>query len=230
MTSASRLPDKGKARRKVLLVDDHAVVRQGLAELINQQNDMTVCGMAGDVAAALTAVKSLAPDVALVDIMLGGRDGIELVKELHDSGYTTPILILSMHDETLYAERALRAGAKGYVMKQEPAAVLMKAIRQVVEGRIYVSERIAAKVLNQFASSASFDSLSPVERLTDRELEVFRLIGQGIGVHEIAEKLFISFRTVESHREHIKQKLNLTSTSELLRYAVHHLFGDDSPK
>jgi DNA-binding NarL/FixJ family response regulator len=158
--------------------------------------------------------------LALVDISLKDADGLELLKELKAQGAEFPVLILSMHDESLYAERALRAGARGYVMKQEPPDVLLGAIRRVLAGEIYVSPKMGATLLRRMVGSREVNATSPMERLTDRELEVFRLIGAGQSVREIADKLCLSVKTVEAHREHIKEKLSLKTSAELLRFAI----------
>lgn len=215
-------------KRSVLLVDDHPIVRQGLAELINQEPDLHVSSQAASAAAALVALDNDVPDVAIVDISLEDRSGIELIKDLRARRPELPILALSMHDEALYAERALRAGAKGYIMKQEATDRVMTAIRRVLEGQIYVSDRMAARLLNQFVSAKPSDNDSPLGRLSDRELEIFSMIGTGMGTREIANKLFLSVKTVEAHREHIKEKLRLKSGTELMRMAVQHAL--ESPK
>jgi DNA-binding NarL/FixJ family response regulator len=207
-------------KQKVFLVDDHPIVRQGLAQLIESEPDLVVVGQADDAYSAIKAMKAAAPDIALVDISLKEADGIELVKELQAQGVTFPILILSMHDESVYAERALRAGAKGYVMKQEPPATLLAAIRQVLGGEIYVSPKMGATLLRRMVGGKQPAAMSPIERLTDRELEVFRLIADGNSVRDIAEKLCLSTKTIEAHREHIKEKLNIKSSAALLRFAV----------
>lgn len=213
-------PNTGKAR--VLLVDDHPIVRQGLAQLINLEPDLVVCAEASDGQQALEQIESEKPDVAIVDISLSDRSGIELIKDIKVRSPALPVLALSMHDEVLYAERALRAGAKGYVMKQEATEKVMSAIRRVLHGEIALSEKMATRMLAQLVTAKPGGSGSPVERLSDRELEIFMMIGKGIGTREIAEKLFLSIKTVEAHREHIKEKLNFRSGAELLRYAMQY--------
>ena len=210
----------GKIR--VLLVDDHPMVRQGLARLINDEADLCVCGEADGAAAALELVESLKPDLAVIDISMGGSDGIELLKELRARAPSLATLVLSMHDESLYAERVLRAGARGYVTKQEAPEKVMTAIRCVLAGNLYVSEKISARLLKTASGSRGISGQTPLDRLSDRELQVFRLIGGGMSVREIAGKLVLSVKTVETHREHIKEKLNLKSSNELLRYAVQY--------
>jgi len=201
-------------------VDDHAIVRQGLGELINGQADLVVCGEADGPAQAMKAIGLAAPDVVVVDIMLNGGDGIELCRQVKDTWPKLPVLVLSMHEESLYAERALRAGALGYVMKQAPQDTVMAAIRRVLSGDVYLSDAMSAKLLRTFNRSTSDTSASPLERLSDRELQIFQMIGQGRSVRDIADALFLSPKTVETHKEHIKQKLNLSSSNDLLRFAI----------
>jgi len=199
-------------------------VRQGLASLIDQQPDLQVCGEASDPQQALQAVTTSRPDIALVDISLGHVSGLELIKDLRSRAPDLPILVLSIHDEGFYAERALRAGAKGYVMKQEATGKVMTAIRKVLAGDVYVSETMAAKMLTQFVGAPPGEGdESPIARLSDRELEIFTMIGRGLGTREIATKLFLSVKTVEAHREHIKDKLKLKSGTELMRHAVQYV-------
>jgi DNA-binding NarL/FixJ family response regulator len=208
-------------RKKVLLVDDHAIMRQGLAQLIDGEPDLTVCAQVEDAQNALDVVSETQPDIAVVDISLGGRDGLELIKELQVHHPKMLVLVLSMHDEVLYAERALRAGARGYIMKQERAQVVMAAIRKVISGDLYLSEAVSPRVLHRLVNrQTTSPESSALDRLSDRELEVFRLIGTGLTVRQIAEKLFLSNKTVDAHREHIKQKLDMKTSTELLRYAV----------
>jgi DNA-binding NarL/FixJ family response regulator len=209
-----------KPKTKILVVDDHPIVRERLAELINQEPDLHVCGEAEDSREAIKAVESLQPDLAIVDITLKDTYGIELIKQLKETHPKLPMLVLSMHDESLYGERALRAGAKGYLTKQEATKKVITAIRTILAGEIFVSEKMASTILRKVAGSASPEGASPTDVLTDRELEIFQLLGQGLGVKEIAENLFISVKTVEAHREHIKQKMNFKSSTELLRFAI----------
>jgi DNA-binding NarL/FixJ family response regulator len=217
---AKKTSNPESPKKKVLVVDDHPIIRERLAELINQQPDLNVCGEAEDAREALKAVESLQPDVAIVDITLKDTYGIELIKQLKERYPKLPILVLSMHDESLYGERALRAGAKGYLTKQEATKKVVTAIRQILDGGIYVSEKMASTILRKVAGGASAEGGSPVDVLSARELEVFQLLGQGLAVRQIAENLFISVKTVESHREHIKQKMKFKGSSELLRYAI----------
>jgi len=208
-----------KAAKRILIVDDHPMMREGLAQLIEHEPDLCAACQADDAAQALNAIASCAPDLAVVDISLPGKSGLELIKDIHALHPSLPILVLSMHDESLYAERVLRAGGRGYIMKQEGGKKLMEAIRQVLNGQIYVSERISAKILEMF-SGRSTETHSPVEHLTDREFEVFQLIGQGQGTRQIAQHLHLSIKTVEVHRSNIKKKLQLNSGAEVIRYAI----------
>ncbi len=228
MTSPVRAADK----MRVFLIDDHPILRQGLANVLNQQATLCVCGEASDPAEALAAIERLQPDLALVDLSLQSGDGIELLKDLRVRQPRMLTLVLSMHDEALYAERALRAGARGYVMKQEKLDRLLLAINRVLSGAIYVSDQVAAHAVQRLAvggsnhgttvgASAATQSLDAyVQRLTDRELQVFRLIGRGLGTRLIAEMLHLSRKTIESHREHIKTKLAFKDGSELIQRAI----------
>ena len=214
-------------KAKILLVDDHPIVRERLGELIAQEPDLAVCGEAEDHNGALKAADALAPDLAIVDITLKDTYGIELIKQLKELHPHLPILVLSMHDESLYGERALRAGAKGYLTKQEATKKVISAIRRILAGEIFVSEKMAATIMRKVAGGGSPEGSTPTDVLTDRELEVFQLLGQGLGVREIGENLFISVKTVEAHREHIKQKMNFKSSTELLRYAIEFTMKDN---
>jgi DNA-binding NarL/FixJ family response regulator len=210
---------RGSAKKKIFIVDDHPMMRDGLAQLIAQENELVVCGEADDAAQALEQIEKLKPDLALVDITLRSTNGLELIKDLAIRVPSTAVLVISMHDESLYAERVLRAGGRGYVMKQEGGKKLMEAIRHVLNGKTYVSEKMSAKILDIFSGRRA-DSTSPVEKLTDREFEVFQLIGQGRSTKEIAAKLHVSAKTVEVHRVNIKQKLNMATATELIHFAV----------
>jgi DNA-binding NarL/FixJ family response regulator len=209
----------GARKSKVFLVDDHPILRQGLGKLINDQPDMTVCGEAENPPHALEGIGRTKPDLVLLDLSLAGGDGMELCRQLQERFSGLPVLVVSMHDESLYAERCLRAGAMGYVMKQEPPDRVVSAMRKVLSGNIYLSEAMSEKLLRNFSGGRRADA-APLERLSDRELEIFRLIGKGHSVRAIAEQLFLSPKTVEAHKEHIKQKLNLKSSNELLQYAI----------
>ena len=215
----------GNSKRRIFVVDDHPIVRQGLAQLINSEPDLIVCGQGADAYEALRAIRQAAPDLALVDVSLKDSDGIELLRELRSAAPNLPVLILSMHDESLYAERALRAGAQGYIMKQEAPQTLLSAIRKVLSGQVYVSDKMGVKLLQRMVGGSKQGRDLPMDRLTDRELEIFGMIGAGRSIKEIADKLFLSVKTVESHRDHIKQKLGLTSSAELLRFAIRNAPG-----
>ncbi len=214
------------AKTKILVVDDHPIVRERLAELINQEPDLNVCAEAEDSHQALKAMQTASPDLAIVDITLKDTYGIELIKQLKDRYPKLPILVLSMHDESLYGERALRAGAKGYLTKQEATKKVVTAIRKILAGEIFVSDKMAATILRKVAGGSTTEGGSPEDVLSNRELEVFQLLGEGLGVRQIAENLFISVKTVEAHREHIKQKMSFKSSTELLRYAIQHAIKD----
>ena len=207
-------------KHRVFLVEDHPVTREGLAQLLNQQADLHVCGQAGTAREALAALDTLTPDLVLVDISLSGTSGIELIKDLSVRNPTLRVLVLSTHDESLYAERALRAGAKGYVMKHEPTEQVMSAIRLVLRGGIYLSERMHGRLLHKVAHGESFGPASELDQLSDRELEIFQLIGRGCTTAQIAAALHVSVSTVETHRAHIKEKLKLENATELVRRAV----------
>ena len=212
--------NKYQQKQKVFLIDDHPVLRKGLGRLIDDQPDLAMCGEAESPAEAMRLLPTAKPDVVIVDLTLKGGDGLELCKQIRDRFSALPILVVSMHDESLYAERALKAGARGYVMKQEPQETIMSALRMVASGEVYLSAKMSAKLLRSFSGVKSDSDLAPLERLTNRELEIFRLIGEGQSVRTIAEKLFLSTKTVEAHKEHIKLKLNLKSSNELLQYAI----------
>ena len=207
-------------KKRILIVDDHPMMRQGLAQLISVESDLTICAEAESAEAALNVVGKLKPDLVLADISLPGKNGLELIKDFQAIQPGLPVLVISMHDESLYAERVLRAGGRGYIMKQEGGKKLMLALRQVLAGQIYVSEKISADILEMFSGRRAGAEGSPVEKLTDREFEVFQHIGQGKGTREIAEKLHLSVKTVEVHRANIKAKLKLNSASELVHFAV----------
>lgn len=209
-----------EGQRRVFIVDDHPIVRQGLALFINREADLTVCGDAEEASPALQQIQSLRPDIVLVDISLNGPDGLDLLKSLRVYDHRLPVLILSMLDETLYAERALRAGANGYIMKQEATEKVLVAIRRILSGGIYVSDRMSGLMMQHFVGGAPTPAESPVAGLTDRELEVFRLIGEGHGTRQIAEDLHISIKTVESYQAHIKEKLSLRNARELVQRAI----------
>jgi DNA-binding NarL/FixJ family response regulator len=209
-----------KSKSRILLVDDHPIVRQGLSEMINHEKDLAVCGTAEDLHKALEQIIALKPDLVVVDISLKGSNGIELLKNIKVRYPKMIVLMLSMHDEALYAVRALRAGAAGYIMKQEATEKVLTAIRQVLNGEIYLSEKMEKKMMQQLVGGRAARTGSPIEDLSDRELEVFGLIGQGHGTRQIAEELHLSIKTIESHRAHIKEKLNLKNATELVQHAI----------
>jgi len=200
-------------------VDDHPIVRQGLALFIEREPDLMVCGEAEDATSALQAIRESTPDFVILDISLDGRDGLELLKTLRVRHPSLPVLVLSMHDESVYAERSLRAGANGYIMKQEAADKVITAIRQILGGDVYLSDRLTKRMLQQFVNG-SISPRDPLAKLSDRELEVFRLIGAGHGTRQIADELHVSTKTVESYQAHIKEKLALRNARELVQHAV----------
>lgn len=208
------------AAYKILIVDDHPILRKGLAQLIEQQNDLSICGQFEEADAAFAALGQLKPDLALVDLSLKDSSGVELLKNIRASYPKLLVLVLSMHDESLYAERVLRAGASGYIMKQEASEKVLQAIRKVLAGEIFLSEKMSAKFMHQLVGGRSAAGRSFMDRLSDRELEVFGLIGEGRGTREIAEQLHLSVKTIESHRAHIKEKLNLKNATELVHRAI----------
>jgi DNA-binding NarL/FixJ family response regulator len=207
-------------KRTVFVVDDHPLLRQGLALLINQQQDLEVSGEAEEAHAAMQAIARKIPDILIVDISLNGPDGLELLKNIRASYPDLPVLILSMHDEAIYAERALRARANGYIMKQEATEKVLVAVRRILDGEVYLSDRMANKMLQQYIGGAPAAIQSRISALSDRELEVFCLIGEGRGTREIAEELHLSIKTVETYQAHIKEKLHLHSGRELIQHAV----------
>ena len=214
---------QGKAnqgKKRVLIVDDHPIVRRGLGELVNQEAGLVVSGQAEDAHQAMEAIKAQEPDMVIVDISLKETSGLELIKDIKTRYPGLPVLTLSMHDESLYAERALRAGARGYIMKQQATEELIMAIRKVLDGQVYVSDTIAAKTVRKLVGGGPDVGASAIDRLSDRELEVFRLIGVGHGTRQIAEKLHLSVKTIETYRAHIKEKLNLADSAELLQHAI----------
>ena len=213
-------------RNRVFVVDDHPIVRQGLALLINRESDLSVCGEAEDAHTAVQAIASAKPDILIVDISLNGPDGLDLLKDVRMRYPDLPVLILSMHDESIYAERALRAGAQGYIMKQEATEKVLVAVRRILSHEIYVSERIANRMLQRYIGSRGAAGPSSIADLTDRELEVFRLIGEGHSTRQIAEELHISVKTVESYQAHIKEKLSLRSARELVQHAIQWSVGE----
>lgn len=208
-------------KRKVLVVDDHPIVREGLAQMINREPDLSVCGDAADMQKAVQLTDALKPDILIVDISLNGPDGLDLLKHIRAQDPGLPVLVLSMHDESIYAERALRAGANGYIMKQEATDNVLDALRRILNREVYVSPRVANKMLQQFVGATHSDkSHSSVDDLSDRELEVLRLIGAGHGTRQIAEELHLSVKTVETYQAHLKEKLALRNARELVQFAT----------
>ncbi len=205
---------------KIVIVEDHPIFRMGMKELINCEEDMIVCGDAEDVQGARVILEKEMPDLVIVDLSLKESNGIELVKEINDNHKKMSSLVLSMHDESLHAERCIMAGAKGYIMKQEASESVVDAIRQIISGDIYVSPRIMSTILNKFRKQPDLVHESPLKKLTDRELEIFQLIGKGLLSKGIAGQLNISVKTVGTYRERIKEKLALKHSGELVRYAV----------
>ena len=204
----------------ILLVDDHAVVRYGIAQLINQQSDLVVCGEEEDAAKALSAIDRLKPDIVIADISLKDSSGLELMRNIKAQYAGLPVLVVSAHDESVYAEIAFRAGALGYLMKGDALEKVLTALRRVLSGNIYVSDALAARMLQQQVRGAADPGESPVDGLSDRELEVFQLIGQWKKTKEIAQALHLSIKTIEYYREQIKQKLNLKNAAELTQHAT----------
>jgi DNA-binding NarL/FixJ family response regulator len=220
-------PAKGKskplAKSRILLVDDHRMVLNGYQLMLDAEPDLAVCATATSVPEAITAVERTRPDLVVTDLTMAGRGGIDLIKDLLALHPELPILVCSMHDETLYAERALRAGAKGYVMKDADGPTFLAAIRRVLGGQLYMSEKLAARVLNAFAGSRQREGRALLEKLSDRELEVFRLFGEGKTAKEIAGQLNLSPKTVSVHRDHIREKLEFHTSAEMIRQAVRHV-------
>ncbi len=211
-------PRKNTKKHRIFLVEDHPVTREGFAQLINFQDDLIVCGQAGGAIEALKGIEKAKPDLAIVDISLADGNGIDLIKDLSVQHPDLPTLVLSTHDEKVYAERALRAGARGYLMKQEPTSIVLRSIHAVLKGEIAVSNAMRSKLLAVFHGGR--DTAAGVEALSDRELEVFRLVGEGHGTTEIAAHLHVSVSTVESYRAHIKLKLGLANAMDLVSTAV----------
>ncbi len=207
-------------KRRILIVDDHPVFRHGIGALISAEKDLTVCGEAESAPAALEAMRRLKPDLAMLDISLQGTNGIELIKLMRAEQPRLPVLMLSMHDESLYALRALRAGAKGYVMKAEAPTQVLAALRKVLLGEIYVSPRFSERLVFKAIQSLEGGMGSPVDKLSDRELEVLQLLGKGFGTREIANELHLSVKTIETHRAHIKEKLGFKDAGEMVRFAI----------
>ncbi|HRT05443.1 MAG TPA: response regulator transcription factor [Kiritimatiellia bacterium] len=221
-----RKPAPNGRKRKVLIVDDHPLLRDGLAKVINQQADLAVCGEAADARAGLAAAAQLRPDVVIADLTMDEGNGLDLIKDLHLRQPGLPVLVLSMHHENLYAERAVRAGARGYVMKREPVAAVLAALRKVLAGQMAFSEETVRRLLDVPTRARKAAAESPADVLSDRELEVFRLLGQGFGTRQIAQKLRLATSTVETYRAGIKQKLGLTRAPELVARAAQFVLDE----
>jgi DNA-binding NarL/FixJ family response regulator len=229
MVTNFALDKKLSAEKKtVLVVDDHPLMRQGLSMLINQQQDMQVCAEAEEAQAAMQAVAQKRPDIMILDISLNGPDGLEVLKSIRAADPDLPVLILSMHDEAIYADRALRARANGYIMKQEATEKVLVAVRRILNGETYLSDRMSSKMLQQYIGGAPSMIQSRIASLSDRELEVFRMIGEGRATREIAEELHLSVKTVETYQAHIKEKLALRSGRELIQHAVQWYINEKS--
>ncbi len=211
---------KDKTKKQIFLVEDHPVTREGFAQLLNYQSDMQVCGEAGSAKQALVGIHTTHPDLVIIDLTLNEGNGIDLIKDIRAIHEHLPILVFSTHDESLYAERVLRAGAQGYVMKQAPTNQVMTAIRQLLRGEIFLSETMRTKLVHQHLHGATAIQTTGVEALSNRELEIFRQIGVGKSTRQIAADLNVSVSTIETHRAHIKEKLGLRNASELMRRAV----------
>ncbi|MEP6809917.1 MAG: response regulator transcription factor [Chthoniobacterales bacterium] len=214
---------KNQTKSRLLLVDDHRSVLRGYQLMLDAEPDLAVCATAASAAEALTAVDRTRPHIVITDLTFPGRGGLDLIKDLLALHPGLRILVCSMHDESLYAERALRAGAKGYVMKDADGPTFLTAIRRVLGGQTYMSEKLSARVLEAFAGARARGSTSPLEKLSDREFEVFRLFGKGKTAKEIAGQLHLSPKTVSVHRDHIKEKLKFTTSAEMIRQAVRYV-------
>jgi DNA-binding NarL/FixJ family response regulator len=220
MQSPKNRKDRGSVKKKIVVVDDHPIVRQGFVLLINQDTSLEVVGEAESPADALRVIKNTEPDLALIDLSLKDGDGLELIKDLSRLYPELLMLAVSLHDENVYAERALRAGARGYIMKSEATDSVMIALRQVLDGGIFLSRKMNDKMLSRFASGQDNIEQDPVTALSDRELEVFQLIGQGFNTRMIAQSLYLSVKTIETYKSHLKTKLDLSNSTELMQRAV----------
>lgn len=223
-------PTEVARHKRIFLVDDHPMVREQLTLLINREADLRVCGEACGLVDAIEGIQAEIPDIAVVDLNLRASSGLDLIKDLKLRGVDVPVLVLSMHDESLYAERALRAGAMGYISKQEPTRSILIAIRQILDGGIHLSAGIAGKIVKGMVGNPNEKALSPLARLADRELVVFQLIGRGYGTRKIAENLGLSIKTIESYRARIKEKLQLEDGVQLLQRAVQWIESYDEGK
>jgi DNA-binding NarL/FixJ family response regulator len=219
-SAANARRETGSKKKAVFIVDDHPLLRQGLALLINREQDLIVCGEAEEAQAAMQAISQKHPDILIVDISLNGPDGLDLLKNVRSAYPDLPVLILSMHDEATYAERALRARANGYIMKHEATEKVLVAVRRILNGEVYLSDRMANKMLQQYIGGAPTAVQSRISALSDRELEVFRSIGEGRSTRQIAEELHLSVKTVETYQAHLKEKLALRTGRELIQHAI----------
>ena len=217
------ISENTKQKHKVFVVDDHPLMREGIAELINREQDLTTCCEAGNIPQAMQTIADCRPDVVIVDLALEKSSGVRLIEDISHYYAGTLILVYSMHDEFLYAERCIKSGARGYIMKQEPSRNFLVALRTVLKGKIYVSDKLSEKLLYKLTESKDEYPRSPIELLGNRELEVYQLVGQGLKKRKIAENLNISLKTVENHIEHIKQKMNFRDFHELLRHAFKYI-------
>jgi len=215
----------GNDIRRILIVDDHPLICRGLAEMINNEKDLRVCGEANDINSAMKRITDLKPDAVMVDLSLKSSSGIDLIKAIKARHPDLPALVYSMHDESVFAERVLRAGAKGYVMKDQPPEILLKALRKVLDGNIYFSDAVTTRLLDRLTAVGSGSPQDPVAALTDRELEIFNLMGQELTARQIAARLNISIKTVEAHRDHIKSKMGIQRSSDVSSYAKEWLQG-----
>lgn len=210
----------GSRRVRILIVDDHPVMREGLVRVLEREAGLRVCAEAASIPEALAAITTAKPDLAIVDISLGGQNAIELIKDIKVRHPQLPLLVHSMHDEAVYAERSLRAGASGYVMKQEPPQQLLAAVRRVLDGEIYLSENMTRELVRRTAIGGRNEGASSLHQLSDREFEIFEMLGRGLQIKEIAGLLHLSAKTVHSHRERLKEKLQLRSSASVVRRAI----------
>jgi DNA-binding NarL/FixJ family response regulator len=220
MSASPQVTGRNRKRSRILLVDDHPLVRERLAEVINREPDLIVCAEAEDRHQAIETIRIRKPNLIIVDITLKNSDGVELIKDIHARWPGLLMLVVSMHDESLYAERVLRAGARGYITKQEATRSILRAIRRVLEGQIFLSENISSQIIGRLMDSAPGQATEPVESLADRELQVFELTGRGLNTRQIAERLHIGVKTVETYRHRIREKLKLEHPTDLLRAAI----------
>ena len=219
--AASRKRKTPERKTRIFVVDDHPLIRQGLIQLLGEQENMEVCGEAGSGIEAAAAIDELKPDLAIVDLSLKDMNGLDLIRDMSGKQPGLSVLVLSMHEELFYAERALRIGAKGYIMKGGPLEEVLTAIRRVLDGDVYLSDKMTSRIMHRLVGGQSAEPATPMDLLTDRQLRVFILTGEGHGPSEIAEKLHLSVKTIETYRSRIKEKLDLSSATELRRHAIH---------